>query len=196
MEQQRQTQVANEDMRLCDLLSEVRAGHPAAFPLLLARYDRLLRSQAARFGRDPHEVEDAYQDACIAFHRAACTFREGKNVTFGLYAKICITHALITKYRRAPGGVFARGGKKIDLVPYEEDRFFAEFSDRMVERENFLELLGRIRAELSPYERQVFDLYAEGVSVPDMSRTLGRDEKSVRNAVSRLLVKLRSRLRP
>jgi RNA polymerase sigma factor (sigma-70 family) len=64
----------------------------------------------------------------------------------------------------------------------------------MVEEENLEELLSLIHSELSPYERRVFELYMNDTPYAEIAVRLGKGEKSVRNAVSRLLGKLRKKL--
>lgn len=176
------------------LLCDIRAGNHSAFARLAERYEGLLRHRASVFSHHTQDADDAYQEACLALHRAALRYRAQGQVTFGLYAKICIDNALKTKYKRdvrAAGGI---AGQRIDLVPFEEGRFFAYFSDPVIEEEKVEELLSLIRSELSAYERQVFDLYIQKLSSAEMASRLGRDEKSIKNAIGRLLSKLRKRL--
>lgn len=186
--------LAEVDVELASLLCDVRAGHDAAFARLTERYDGLLRHRAAVFSHNPQDADDAYQEACLALHRAALRYQPQGEVTFGLYAKICIDNALKTKYKRDASVAGRAAGQGIDLVPFDESRFFAYFSDPVIEEERVKELLSLIRSELSAYERQVFDLYIQKLSAAEMACQLGRDEKSVKNAISRLLAKLRKRL--
>jgi RNA polymerase sporulation-specific sigma factor len=179
---------------LASLLSDIRAGSDCAFARLAEHYDGLLRSRASAFARHPQDAEDAYQEACLALHRAAMRYRLQEHVTFGLYAKICIDNALKTKYKREGQAGSGLAGQEICLVPFEEGRFFAYFSDPVIEEEKVEELLSLIRSELSAYERQVFDLYIQNLSSAEIANRLSRDEKSIKNAISRLLSKLRKRL--
>ena len=64
----------------------------------------------------------------------------------------------------------------------------------MIEEENLTELLSLIHSELSPYERRVFELYINDTPIAEIAVRLGKGEKSVKNAVSRLLRKLRRKL--
>ena len=57
------------------------------------------------------------------------------------------------------------------------------------ERVTYLEQT--ISAELSPFEKQVLDLYMTGMSYSQIARVLGRDEKSTDNALQRLKSKIR-----
>ena len=172
---------------LLAILADIRSGDGHAFTVLLERYEALLRARVSAFGGPLAEAEDAYQEACLALHRAALHYYPQNDVTFGLYAKICIDNALKTKYKKD-------GRRAPDFVPFEECRFLTRFSDRMVEEENLEELLSLIHSELSPYERRVFELYMNDISCAEIAMRLGKGEKSVRNAISRLLGKLRKKL--
>ena len=179
---------------LMRILSEVRGGNDHAFACLLEKYEALLRARVSAFGGALCETEDAYQEACLALHRAALHYYPQDDVTFGLYAKICVDNALKTKCKKDGRATLKEGRRVPDFVPFEECRFLTRFSDRMVEEENLEELLSLIHSELSPYERCVFELYINDVPCAEIAAQLGRGEKSVRNAVSRLIGKLRKRL--
>ena len=180
---------------LAILLADIRAGRDAAFTRLLEKYDALLRARVAAFGGSTHEMQDAYQEACLALYRAALHYYAQEEVTFGLYAKICVDNALKTKCKQ--DGRRSRLGSDaspLDFVPFEDGRFLTRFFDRMIEEENLNELLSLIHSELSPYERRVFELYINNVTPAEIAKQLGRGEKSVKNAISRLLRKLRKKL--
>ena len=179
---------------LFGILSDIRAGSNHAFTRLLEQYEALLRARVSAFGGSLTEAEDAYQEACLALHRAALHYYPQNDVTFGLYAKICVDNALKTKYRKDGRSAPVDGKRPPDLVPFEECRFLTRFSDRMVEEENLEELLSLIHSELSPYERRVFELYINDIPCAEIAARLGKEEKSVRNAVNRLLGKLRKKL--
>ena len=146
------------------LLCDIRAGSDAAFARLLEQYMGLVRHRAAAFSRQGQEDEDVFQEACLALHRAALRYRAQDEVTFGLYAKVCIDNALKTKYKRDMRAAGVGRDGVIAFVPFEESRFFAYFSDPVIEEEKLNELLALIRSELSAYERQVFDLYIQKLS--------------------------------
>ena len=183
------------DEELLVLLADIRAGRDLSFACLIEKYDALLRARVSAFGGDVHDMEDAYQEACLALHRAAMHYYAQAEVTFGLYAKVCIDNALKTKYKKDGRTNSRRGeGRAPDFVPFEECRFLTRFTDPMIEEENLTELLSLIHSELSPYERRVFELYINDTPVAEIAIRLGKGEKSVKNAVSRLLRKLRRKL--
>ncbi len=189
----------NEEKEILDLLSLVRAGKASAFARLTKDYHALIRSRIAAFRFEGAALDDAYSDACLALYRAALRYREGMGVTFGLYAKICIDNALKTGYRKSRVGTSASDGR-VDLVSFEDADavgLYAEFADPMLEEERMSLLLSQIMRELSSYEKTVFTLYyINGIAVSEIAKQLGKSEKSVKNAISRLVIKLRKRLGP
>lgn len=195
----RMSEERSKDDDLEDLLTAVRAEEKAAFSKLLERYRPLLQKKIARYAGKAGEDEkaDTEQEAIFALHRAAMRYRPMKEVTFGLYAEICIDNALKSRYRQEKRRRQAAEKAGIPIIvslDEEEENIYESFQDTVVEQENVKALLARIKKELSTYEQKVFELYMQGLSVEEMANRLGRTEKSVRNAITRLLSKLRQKL--
>ena len=100
---------------LFNLIESVKQGDESAFAQLLLQYKAVVDGAVRRFAGsfdiadgDWNGVcspEDLEQHAALALYRAATTFEpdeagKGKNVSFGLYAKICINNALISALRK------------------------------------------------------------------------------------------------
>ena len=96
-----------------ELLRLVREGREDAFDTLAREYRKLIESTARRAVRSVAEsgfpegeltLDDLRQEARLAFYRAAMSYDAdgvGKEVTFGLYAKVCMRNAMISELRRA-----------------------------------------------------------------------------------------------
>lgn len=129
-------------------------------------------------------TDDLHQEALLAFYRAVKTYdTEKKGVTFGLYAKICINNRMISILRRA--GAENRRKAAASLMKTSArttDRYFPEL-------DGVSEMMDRL---LTKYEKKVLIMYIEGKSYKDIALTLGRNEKSVDNALFRARSKLRS----
>ena len=52
-----------------------------------------------------------------------------------------------------------------------------------------------IERELSPFEKQVLDLYLTGMPYGQIAKVLGRDDKSTDNALQRVKAKIRRELK-
>ena len=61
----------------------------------------------------------------------------------------------------------------------------------LIEKESVGELNDRIRESLSDFENRVWSLHISGMSPVSIAETLGRDTKSINNALRRIRVKLR-----
>lgn len=178
--------VETEELAL--ILARVRAKDDAAFARLVELYQPLLKKQSNLFKRDGFGYDDAYSVAQYALYSAALRYNtEQSDVTFGLYATRCIVNAFVTEHHR--------DCRSPVTVPLEEEETLTVSFDRMEEQENFEELLSVIRGELSELEYSVFTaVYIENMPYAEIAESLGRDEKSVRNAATRSLGKLRERL--
>ena len=62
----------------------------------------------------------------------------------------------------------------------------------MVEQENYLALYDQICRSLSPYENRVWWMYLSGRTAAEIGKQLGKDARSVQNAVYRIRRKLRA----
>lgn len=189
------THARHEDMH--DLLA-VKAGDSLAYDALLARYRPLITSLTNSFvsscDADPLEVR---VEAEYALYRAVLSFDTAQDATtFGLYAKVCIRNRLISH--------FARRRHEVSTVPLESlsgESGLAEFladtvgvSDALVDAESVARLCARIRKVLSAYENEVFFLWVDAYTTDEIAKELDRDAKSVSNALSRALAKLRQAL--
>ncbi|MBE6538931.1 MAG: sigma-70 family RNA polymerase sigma factor [Ruminococcaceae bacterium] len=183
-------QFSSED--ITKIINAYRSGDETAFDKLVGIYRPLIESMVSRCyeGLSQYlEKEDARQYALIAFSRAALSYNtEQSKVSFGLYAKICIGNALVSKLRSARK-------KHIEILPIEGIFDMADpddISSHIIDRENVGNLSELIRSTLSDFENDVFKLYANGYSSFEIADRLGKTEKSVDNAIFRARNKLKT----
>ena len=186
---------ANEkELDIQKTLELIRAGDQKAFLTLNAAYEPLLRAEVAHYtvGLDSFHVEDFYQVALIALYRAALKFNLAQcKVEFGLYAKICISHALASQLRTLINYV----GVLSDDEPIDgDDNGEDDPARRIMEEEAVQTLLARISQILSAFENRVWNLHMAGISAKEISRVVGKDVHSIENAVYRIRRKLRKAL--
>ncbi len=172
-----------------ELITAVKNGGEAEFSALCDSYRPLLLSMTDKYFPRLRELisdrDDLLQEATLAFYRAVLTFDTDQDeVTFGLYAKICINNRMISLLRRA-----RRRPHKTSLRENRERSRIDTFSLGLSE------LTAAAERALSKRERRVFFLYAEGKSYADIASLLGITEKSVDNALFRAKTKLRRELK-
>lgn len=186
-----------KNRRTGELISRVRAGDDAAFEELLKSYTPLIEASVARtLGEELYSLhaDDFRQEATVTFYNSILTYdTEQHEVEFGLYAKICISNALISQLR----GLCKRKNER--LAPDSGDGLFEnggedDPSAKILEQESLSELYAVIRENLSEFEYRVWRLYMSGRTAKQIGLMIGKDEKSVANAVYRIRKKLRALL--
>lgn len=178
-----------------ELIALARANDGTAFESLLSLYDPMIKNTVIRYAPQGQE-EDARQEALAGFYRAILTFDASQpGVAFGLYAKICVTHALISHAREAMRRAKDTAGNMEydDYVKYHTDDTL-DPAQQIIDEENIRSLQNLIRDNLSDYEYQVWDMYTSGVPTAVVAAKLGRSERSINNALYRIRRKLRGLL--
>ncbi len=185
------------DPAVRELLLRAQNGSDEACRDLRARYRPLLESSIARFASSDltwQERADLLEEADRIFLSAISTFdSEQEAVDFGLYAKICLRNGLISEWRRMESRRRVLPMEDADAVqasvPTEEDP-----ARRLIEEESFHALCDTVRAQLSDLENRVWWSYVTGVPVAEIAQKIGRDERSVHNAIYRIRRKLREKI--
>ena len=172
------------DLDLNELILLVRDKSDAAFSELLFRYGPLINSISSGFITSSFSFDEAFSDACVALHKAAMSYDLMQTeVTFGLYAKICIRNRLVSIKRKEK-----KNSKK--SAPYTKLENQVRETGRGASREK-LEDNEKVISELSSYEKSVLDLYLSGHSYREIGLALNKSEKSVDNALYRIKSKLK-----
>ena len=188
-----------EKQTLSACIRRVREGDQEAFSTLVSQYGPLLQAQIKSFcpeGQNPTDAEDLRQEAMMAFYHAILAYDlEQDEVEFGLYAKICISNALISQMRIQR----RREAEQLTETLCMESFLKAgeEVEDpvaRVLEQEREQVLYAVIRKNLSELEYRVWQLYMSGRTAAEIGRLVGKDEKSVSNAIYRIRKKLRALL--
>ncbi len=176
------------------LLREARGENEAAFSQLLAIYEPLILSMLSKYvlEYDSHnDTEDIHQELRVAFYNAVRSYDlEQSAVDFGFFAKVCLKNALVSRLR-------LKKGHSVEILPIEEVAGLYS-SDRpddgILESESIEAVRRLINENLSEYEKTVWNLYLDGKTPKQIAEKLGKDAKSISNALSRIRAKLRERV--
>jgi len=196
-----------------ELLSRLRDGENGITDFLMEKYKNLVRSKAKTMFILGADNEDLIQEGMIGLFKAIRDYDSGRDASFYTFADLCIARQMYT-------AIQASGRKKhMPLNTYislysnmAQDGSREEGTDAIlvnalaatgetnpeelfIDKENAELLEQKIHRELSPFERQVLDLYMTGMSYIQIAKVLGRDEKSADNALQRIKAKLRKVLR-
>ena len=185
----------NEKCEIAALICRVRENDQAAFEQLLCRYTPLLDAAVARFTSAEHTkpyADDLRQEALLVFYNAILNYDiDNESVEFGLYAKICVTNALISQLRMLSRIKTEQLTDEVDGIELSDGN---EPVRLLLESESLERIDIAIKGSLSTLEYRVWCLYASGKTARDIGRLLGKSEKSVTNAIYRIRKKLRALL--
>ena len=177
------------------LLLLAKEGDGDAFARLVEEYKPMLDSAVASYrdGLCDQDIEELHQEALLAFHRAVQSYELlYGNVSFGLYAKICVSKALVSALRQL------KKYAGVVVIPLDEiepsELTVSDPASSVIERESAAELRAFIRENLSKYENSVWWMHYSGMSIDEIAESLGSTKKSVSNALARIKRKLRSLL--
>ena len=177
-----------EDSEINDLIIAVRGGSDSAFSSLAEKYSPMIGSLVGRFSGNPGFTEgEIRSDALAALLRAAFSYDVTQvNVSFGLYARICIYNALVDLTKKC----------RVDMGEVDVERVAVSsgIQFRLEKEESILALKTLAREVLSEYEHQVFSLTLAGYKPADIAKELKKSVKSVDNAKARMLKALRCHL--
>ena len=176
------------DEKLSNLIIKARGGDDVSFGFIVDMYDGLINGvvnkYAWQWGESAAGLDDLKQEAIIALYSAVCSYNlEQDEVTFGLYAKVCIRNRIISMLRK--GEPFGKQEEELDSSIAEDPL------ERLIDKENVSDLAQKINAVLTPYEKSVFKLFVLDLSYQEIAVRLCKSEKSIDNAVYRIKSKLR-----
>ena len=138
------------------------------------------------------EHDDLVQEGLIALYECSRRFDPSRGVPFEGYALICARRRMISTIRKNSvdhSFSIEEWQSLPDLVstaPAPEDYALGK------ESVEYLRMF--LQSHLSRLERQVLGLHVEGASYREIAAQIGRSEKSVENALSRIRAKLSKQL--
>lgn len=199
-----------EELTDVELIIRSRDGQSDITDYLMEKYKDLVKAKARSMFILGADNDDLIQEGMIGLFKAIRDYDAGRDASFYTFAELCISRQIYTAVQAS------RRQKHIPLNNYislygnvsenadDEERYLIDAlqptGDRspeelIIESENMDVLEQHIEESLSPFEKQVLDLYVTGMSYGQIARVLGRDEKSTDNALQRLKSKIRKIIR-
>ena len=186
-----------------ELLARYMDGDKGVVDFLMDKYKYLVRMQAGNMFMLGADREDLLQEGMIGLFKAVRDYDPGRDASFQTFAKLCISRQIFTAIEASNRNKHAPLNSYLSLSDTEDEQH-KEARERiakmtaiespetlMIDRENVAQLEEMLKAELSPLEKQVLDLYMIGMSTREIAAILGRTEKTTDNALQRLKGKLR-----
>lgn len=173
-----------------ELLKLSQNGDKDATEKLLVEYKHLVVAISRKYYLLGGDKEDLVQEGMIGLFKAITTFDAYKSDNFVSFACTLISREIISAIRRANSHSqqFLSESILLDDEDIISDNVSPE-SDFLNEEQTH-ELTQEIDDHLSALERKVVKLYLKGYHYIDIAKMLGKDEKAIDNALSRIKKKL------
>jgi RNA polymerase sporulation-specific sigma factor len=177
------------------LLEEAKNGDSLAITLLVIKYRAFLDKYVGLLNVPIRYKEDFIQEGLIGLLKAVRSYDITKEFSFSTYAWRCIKNSVITELRK-----FERRGIKNEISmdditegTLEEVTAMSETSpeNKYIDMESSSQLHDTIFSVLSTYEAQVFAMYLSEIPYSMIASRLGKDVKSIDNAIQRIKNKLK-----
>ncbi len=192
-----------------ELIDCIREGNENVIDYLMDKYKNLVRKKAQTMFILGADNEDLIQEGMIGLFKAIQNYDHGRDASFFTFAELCISRQIYTaiqasgrKKHMPLNSYISFYSNEIDEIQGTENVVVStmEYSDKntpeklVIEQENLDRIERIIEKELSEFEKQVLELHITGMGYVEIAKILGKEAKSVDNALSRLKMKLKKAL--
>ncbi len=185
------------------LIQEAKSGNEEAEEMIFRRYKNLIKIKAYANTIVGADVEDVMQEGMIGLFKAVRNFDENRDASFKTYAETCINNQIINAIKR-----YSRK-KHLPLnssVSLDNETIFLNENDMkttnyvgksseepeavLLMKEKIKNLQDESVTCFSRFENEVMIGIIRGISQKEIAEKLGKNEKSIENAVQRIRKKL------
>ncbi len=189
-----------------ELVMQAKGGDSFACDYIVRKYKNFVRTRSKSFYLIGAEREDVVQEGMIGLYKAIQGFDPEKKVTFKTFAELCITRHIITavkasmRQKHLPLNNYISLNKPIGDVGDSKNYDFTIGKERnpedlVIDEENKRNVENCVGAVLSKFEAKVLAYHLNGISYSRIAEVIGRDAKSVDNALQRIKRKVERFLR-
>lgn len=186
-----------------ELVDSFKAGDMDAQDYLLDKYKNLVKAKEHTYFISGAGEEDIIQEGMIGLFKAIRDYSPEKNCSFKSFAEICVTRQIITavksstrqkhmpmtNYVSLDKSVFDEGNEKPVIESLQTD---VDNDPQVVllKREDRADMAKLMDKCLSSFEKNVLELYLDGMSYDEIAEKTGKSYKSVDNGLQRVKKKL------
>ena len=181
-----------------ELVLHAKQDNALAIEMLVNRYKSFVMMRSKTYFLCGADRDDVIQEGMIGLFKAIRSFKAERGVSFKTFAELCITRQIIsavktsTRQKHAPLNTYVSLDRGEGSVNLERDAFKSgnDPEQIMIEKENMVGIEGQIDKALSRFEARVLMHYLNGMSYGKIAVYMGKDPKSIDNALQRIKRKL------
>lgn len=185
-----------------ELIVLLRQGEDSIMDFLMNKYKPLVRKKTNALYLIGGENDDLIQEGMIGLFKAIRDFQVEKETSFYHFAEICITRQLYSaveasnRKKHIPLNTYVSlFGDGADQEMELEDQLGShqENPEKLViEQEIWRDFYKKLFAGLSSMEQKVLGLYLEGSNYVQIAEIMGKEPKSIDNALQRIRQKIKT----
>ena len=180
-----------------ELVKIYQSGNVAVVNYICEKYKPLVLKLSKKYFLIGGENEDLIQEGMIGLFGAIGDYDTTSEVTFFHFAQLCIDRQMIkaiessNRKKHSPLNAYVSLYNE-DGGSLEEPTFTSDDpAELIIEAEENLDLIQRLKNALSPMETKVFELYMQDYDYKEIAAKLEKPEKSIDNTLTRIKQKAR-----
>lgn len=194
---------AEQDRIDREYIGKIKAGDKSALNFIMEKYRNFVYMKAKPFFMVGAEKDDIIQEGMIGLYKAINGFDEDKEVSFKVFADLCIRRQIMTavkastRQKHMPLNSYLSLNKTV--FDDESDREVIEMLDletvpdpldTITTHETYQKVEETMNKVLSDFELKVLNEYVNGASYVEIANKLDSHVKAIDNAVQRIKKKV------
>ncbi len=197
------SEVDKQDELDREYINKIKNGDEAALNDIMEKYKNFVYLKAKPFFMVGAEKEDIIQEGMIGLFKAIKGYDDQKEVTFKVFADLCIRRQIMTAIKSATRQKHIPLNSYLSLnkSAYDEDsdreviemldvETIPDPLDTITSKETYRKLETKMNELLSDFEQKVLNEYLQGCSYSEIAANLDSHVKAVDNAVQRIKKKV------
>jgi len=186
-----------------ELIEQLRDGDEKIMDYILDKYKPLVRKKANAMYLIGGDTDDLIQEGMIGLFKAIRDYNKEKESSFYHFAELCISRQLYTvveasnRKKHAPLNSYVSlySGTNEDGVVLADSLTTGAMENpeqMMIDQENLVLFVERLKERLSKMECQVLDYYLAGLNYQQIALEMGKSPKTIDNALQRIKAKVKN----
>ncbi len=189
------------------IITRIRDGEQPAIDYLLEKYKYLVRNKAKALFLIGGDKDDLIQEGMIGLYKAIRDFQANKDSSFFNFADLCISRQIYSaikasnRKKNIPLNTYIsldspaygennENDEKETLVDIIYQKYVSNPEELIIDKENTSMIEYELVRRLSDLEKKVLNLYMQDNKYIQIAETLGKEPKTIDNALTRIKTKL------
>ncbi len=190
-----------------EIVCRIQNGDQPAIDYLLEKYKYLVRNKAKALYLIGGDKDDLIQEGMIGLYKAIRDYQMGKDNSFFNFADLCISRQIYSAIKASnrkkniplntyisldtPAyGESSDTEEKEALVDIIHQKYVSNPEELVIDKENTSMIEYELVRRLSDLEKRVLSLYMQDLKYVQIAEVLGKEPKTVDNALTRIKTKL------